>query len=106
MGLAVAENATGLVELLLLAGDVAGRGGFGALFLVVGGDLTRNLNNVAFDTVLAEIVLGGLEAVGPLAGGSVLATEEKSEGHCTNDDTRNDKGNAPRRVLGDALGDK
>lgn len=95
LSLIVTKDTAGLVELLLLAGKVASGGRLAALLLLDGRDLTRNHDNVALNAVLAEVVLSSLEAVGPLAGGSVLAAEEEGKSDSGNDNTRNDEGDAP-----------
>ena len=102
----VAKGAAGFIELLLFAGDIGGgrcAGILGDGFLA--GDLAsaRDGDDGAFDSVRAEVGLGALETVSPLASGSVFATEEEGQGDSSNQDARNNEGNTPSNVAGETV---
>ena len=108
LSLVVAKDTTSLSKLLLLASNVSGGRRVRATLLhhVVGGDATGNVDNIALYAVLAEVVLSRLEAISPLARGGILAAEEESKGNSGNDNTGDDKGDAPRRVRRDTSVDQ
>lgn len=98
LDLAVVEDAAvlRLVDLLLFVADVAA--GWGP-------DGVRSLGHVAWDGhdgalggVGAEVVLGGLHAVGPAAGGGVGAEEDEADGGGGDDDAGDDEGHSPGDV--------
>lgn len=56
-------------------------------------------------TLLVEIVLGGLISVGPFAGWCVVAEEEECEGDGRDEDAGDNECHTPRNVWGEAISD-
>lgn len=62
-----------------------------------------DVDNGAFDGVLAKVALSGLETVGPFAGRGVIAAKEESDGDSGNQNARDDESDTPSAVGGHVL---
>jgi len=82
-------------------GELLDVGGFGAgggiLFLR---NLARDVDDVAADAVVGEVMLRGEVALGPFARRGVGADEEHGDGCSGDDNERDDEGNAPGDMWG------